>query len=301
MSKFKKLTFLKVLTTVAWADGEVTQSELNILKAFYRKFDLEKHELDELKPYLHAPISKNEKDQLYHQLIAELSTPGEKKEIVEALENMVQAHTRMKGNERELVDQFSEWLEKTSYTKRSLGRIRNLFQRTIFEHARDPNPDLEKYFKRQVLKRIELKSSHSGNATHLPEDKLYFLCLVGTLMASVAHVDNHFDPAEKKALKACLTDQFSLKGQELTLLFEVVEEQARKGFDFHEVITEINRLTSYNDRLHFMECLFAVAAADGEIAHEEAEEIRKITKAMRISHKTFIQAKVRVGKSITKN
>ena len=60
MSKFKKLTFLKVLTTVAWADGEVTQSELNILKTFYRKFDLSKSEIDELKPYLNAPISKKE-------------------------------------------------------------------------------------------------------------------------------------------------------------------------------------------------------------------------------------------------
>ena len=57
MSKFKKLTFLKVLTTVAWADGEVTQSELNILKSFYRKFNLDKNELDELKPFLNAPIS----------------------------------------------------------------------------------------------------------------------------------------------------------------------------------------------------------------------------------------------------
>ena len=61
MSNFKKLTFLKVLTTVAWADGEVSQSELNILKSFYRKFDLEKHELNELKPYLNAPISRKEK------------------------------------------------------------------------------------------------------------------------------------------------------------------------------------------------------------------------------------------------
>jgi len=300
MSKFKKLTFLKVLTTVAWADGEVSQSELNILKSFYKKFDLEKHELDELKPYLHAPVSKKEKDLLYRQMVAELSTPAEKKEIVMALENMVQVHTRMKGDERQLVDQFSQWLEKTSYTKRSFGRIRNLFQKTIFEHARDPDPDMEKYFKRRVLQKIELKSAHSGITSQLPEDKLYFLCLVGSLMASIAHVDGHFDPAEKKALKACLAGQFSLKGKELTLLFEVVEEQGRKGFDFHEVVTEINRLTSYNDRLHFMECLFAVAAADGDIVHAEAEEIRRITKAMRIPHKTFIQAKVRAGKPLKK-
>ncbi|MBT5472271.1 MAG: hypothetical protein HOK41_16830 [Nitrospina sp.] len=300
MSKFKKLTFLKVLTTVAWADGEVSQSELNILKSFYRKFDLDKHELDELKPYLHAPVSKKEKDLLYRQMIAELSTPTEKKEIVGALENMVQAHKRMKGDEKQLVDQFSEWLEKSSFTKRSFGRIRNFFQKTIFEHARDPNPDMEKYFKRRVLKKIELKSAHSGVVSQLPEDRLYFLCMVGTLMASIAHVDNEFDPAEKKALKKCLAEQFSLKGKELTLLLEVVEEQGKSDFDFHEVVTEINRLTSYNDRLHLMECLFAVAAADGNIAHDEAEEIRRITKAMRISHSIFIEAKVRAGKSIKK-
>ena len=298
MSKFKKLTFLKVLTTVAWADGEVSQSELNILKSFYRKFDLEKNELDELKPYLHAPISKKEKDLLYRQMIAELSTPAEKKEIMSALENMVQAHKRIKVEERKLVEQFSEWLEKTSFTKRSFGRIRNFFQKTIFEHARDPNPDMEMYFKRRVLKKIELKSSHSGVISKLPEDKLYFLCLVGTLMSSIAHVDNNFDPREKKALKAYLSEQFSLKGKELALVFEVVEEQGRNDFDFHEVISEVNRLSSYNDRLHFMECLFVVAAADGGIAHDEAEEIRRITKAMRISHNVFIESKVRAKKAL---
>ena len=159
---------------------------------------------------------------------------------------------------------------------------------------------MEKYFKRRVLKKIELKSSHSGIASQLPQEKLYFLCLVGTLLASIAHVDNHLDPSEKKALKACLAKQFELKVKELSMLFEVVEEQGREGFDFHEVVTEINRLTSYNDRLRFMDCLFEIAAADGEMAHEETEEIRRITKAMRIPHNIFIQAKVRIRKALNK-
>lgn len=287
------MTFLKVLTTVAWADGEVSQSELNILKTFYRKFDLEKHELDELKPYLLAPVLKKEKDDLYRQMIAELSSPAEKTEIMGALEAMVDAQKRVKNDERELISQFSDWLGKPSHTKKSFGRIRNLLQRTIFKQARDLNPDMEKYFKRRVLKKIELKSAHSRISTNLPDERLYFICLVGTLMAAVAHVDDHFDPAEKKALKRCLTDQFSLKGKELTLLFEVVEEQARQGFDFHEVAKELNRVASYNDRIHLMECLFEISIADGEMVHEEAEEVRRITKALRISHKTFIEYKVR--------
>ena len=287
------MTFLKVLTTIAWADGEVSQSEINIFKTFYRKFDLEKHELDELKPYLLSPIAKKEKDELYRQMIAELSSPEEKKEIMGALETMVEAHKRMKSEERELVNQFSEWLGKTSHTKRSFGRIKNLLQRTIFKHARDMNPDMEKYFKRRVLNKIELKSARSKTFTNLPEERLYFICLVGTLMAAVAHVDDHFDATEKKALKRCLTDQFSLEGKELALLFEVVEEQARQGFDFYEVTAELNRVTSYNDRIHLMECLFEVSIADGKMAHEEAEEIRRISKALRIPHKTFIECKVR--------
>jgi uncharacterized tellurite resistance protein B-like protein len=42
-----------------------------------------------------------------------------------------------------------------------------------------------------------------------------------------------------------------------------------------------------------MECLFEVSIADGKMAHEEAEEVRRITKALRIPHKTFIEHKVR--------
>jgi uncharacterized tellurite resistance protein B-like protein len=293
MSQFKKMTFLKVLTTIAWADGEVSQSEFNILKSFFRKFNLDNHELAELKPYLLSPIPKKEKDDLYRQMIADLSSPKEKAEIMDALEAMVAAHKRLKTDERELVNQFAEWLEKTSHTKRSLGRIRNFFQKTIFKQARDPDSDMEKYFKRRVLKKIELKSKHSKIPTNLSEEKLYLLCLIGTLMATIAHVDEQFDPAEKKALKHCLAEQFSLKGKELALLFEVVEEQARQGFDFHEVVTEMNRVASFNDRIHLMECLFEVSIADGEMAHEEVEEVRRITKALRIPHKTFIECKVR--------
>ena len=117
MSYFKKLTFLKVLTTIAWADGEVTQSELNILKSFYRKFDLDKDELAELRHYLAAPVSKKEQTELYDQLVHELSDENEKEEILTALESMEQATRRIGNEEKELVSQFRALLEKTSVKK----------------------------------------------------------------------------------------------------------------------------------------------------------------------------------------
>ena len=63
----------------------MTQSELNILKSFYRKFNLNKDELTELKHYLAAPVSKKEQKELYDQLIHELDSSKEKDEIPECL------------------------------------------------------------------------------------------------------------------------------------------------------------------------------------------------------------------------
>ena len=294
MSYFRKLTFLKVLTTIAWADGEITQSELNILKSFYRKFNLDKDELLELKHYLAAPISKKEQTELYDQLIHELDTSGEKEEVLEALEAMEQVGKRVGNEEKELVSQFRNLLQKSSITRRSLGKIRNLLGNTIFSHARDKNPDLEKYFKRQVLKKIELKTARQGIKMNLPDDKLYFICLFGALMAAIANIDGHFDEAEKKALKKALSDHFDFKAKELKILFEIISELVNHGFDFNEVTTELNNLTTYNEKVNMTDCMFAIGGADGELSHDEAEEIRRITKAIRIPHKVFIESKMKI-------
>ena len=97
MASFKNLTFLKVLATVAWADGEITESELNVLKKFYRKFNLEKRALDSLKPYLLAPIPKKEQDKLFRQLAAELDSESERQAVVAELEAMVNADQKIKA------------------------------------------------------------------------------------------------------------------------------------------------------------------------------------------------------------
>ena len=293
MSYFKKLTFLKVLTTIAWADGEMTQSELNILKSFYRKFNLGKDELSELKHYLAAPVSKKEQAELFDQLIHALDSSREKEEILGALETMEQASKQVGGEEKELVSQFRTLLQKSSITKRSLGKIRNLLGKTLFTHARDKNQDLEKYFKRKVLKKVELKTAKQGIKMNLPDDKMYFICLFGALLAAVANIDGHFDESEKKALKKSLSDQFDFKGKEFKILFEVISELVNHGFDFHEVTTELNNLMTYNEKVKMTDCMLAIGGADGELSHDEAEEIRKITKAIRIPHKVFIESKMK--------
>lgn len=293
MSHFKKLTFLKVLATIAWADGEVTNSEINIIKSFYRKFDLDHDQINELKPYLAAPIAKKEQDELFRQLAAELQSPRERKSIVRDLEEMAHSGGKIKEEEKALMEEISRLIHETSFTRRSFGKIRNLFQHTILQTARKRNARMDNYFKETVLRKVDAKIGGGRGKLDLDDDQMHFICLFGSLLASVAHVDDHFDETEKKALQSRLKERFTFNSMEMKILFEIIEEQAKEGFDRHEVVTEFNRQVSYNDRLNTVDCFFAIAAADGHISHEEMEEIRVITKTMRVPHKVFIKSKLK--------
>ena len=298
MASFKHLTFLKVLAVIAWADGEMTESEKNILKDFYRKFGLGKDEIRQLNPYLLAPIPKEDQERLFKQLAAELSSQREKDEIVTELESIANAHRDLKTEENELVEEFARMLKKTSFTKRSFGKVRNFFQATIFKPAHEKNPAVNRYFKNTILKKLELKVKGSGQEIDLESDEVYFVCLFGALLASVAQVDDHFHIEEEKALRQILIDRFELSPGEQEILFEVIKEQAWQGFDFHEVVTEFNRRVSYNDRVSAVDCFWAIAAADGEISHAENEEVRRITKAMHIPHQIFKESKKKFLKQL---
>lgn len=291
MASFKHLTFLKVLAVIAWADGEMTESEKNILKNFYRKFGLQKEDVRQLNPYLLAPTLKKEQERLFKQLAAELNSEREKEKIVAELEAIANAHRSLKTEENELVEEFIRLLKKTSFTQRSFGRVRNFFQATIFKPAHEKNPAVHRYFRNTILKKLELKMKGSGLKIDLESDQVYFICLFGALLASVAQVDEHFHEEERKALKKILNERFGFSAKEQQLLIEVTEEQARHGFDFYEVVTEFNSRVPYKDRVAAVDCFWAIAAADGAISYEENEEVRRITKAMHIPHQIFKESK----------
>ena len=298
MASFKHLTFLKVLAVIAWADGEMTESEKNILKNFYRKFGLGKEDIRQLNPYLLAPIPKPDQERLFKQMAAELDSQKEKDEIIAELESIANADRNMETEENELLEEFARMLKKTSFTRRSFGKVRNFFQATIFKSAHEKNPAVNQYFKNTILKKLELKMKGSEQKVDLEDDNVYFICLFGALLASVAQVDDHFHEEEKKALQKILKERFELSAGEQKLLLGVIEEQAKHGFDFHEVVTEFNSRVSYNDRVSAVDCFWAIAVADGEISHAENEEVRRITKAMHIPHQVFKESKKKFIKQL---
>ena len=56
---------------------------------------------------------------------------------------------------------------------------------------------------------------------------------------------------------------------------------------YQPFVRELDELATGDDKRKLLTLLFEVAAADGEISHEEHEEIRKISKALHLEHSEF--------------
>ena len=72
-------------------------------------------------------------------------------------------------------------------------------------------------------------------------------------------------------------------------------QRTKSGEVAHFRLTrEFSTSTMEEERVRFLDVLFAVADADGHVSHEEIEEIRRIAKSLNLTHKQFIGAKLKI-------
>ena len=74
----------------------------------------------------------------------------------------------------------------------------------------------------------------------------------------------------------------------------VAMEAATRGLDLFRLIQETKAILSVNKRKTLVESLFALALAEGKMTGEEIEEIRKIAYGLDLTHREFINAKLKV-------
>jgi hypothetical protein len=62
------------------------------------------------------------------------------------------------------------------------------------------------------------------------------------------------------------------------------------------LIAEYTGNMTFDERVHLLDTLFSVAAANGNLTHAELEELRGISSGMHLSHRQYIEAKIRTRK-----
>ena len=289
LTRADSLCLLKVLIAASWVDSRLSQAELNYVKALAQRFRLTHTDWLELEPYLEDPPSEREVDGLFKDLLSRIATPGARKEVVQHLQEILNADALMTAEEHDFLEQYAFLLREASTVELLAKRMKSLFQRK----AKPPVLDLDEFVRNKVLFKLRRKL---GSDEITPE--MYRACLVGGLMALVAQADGEIDQRELEEIRHQLETRAHFSPEALQVLMTILGDVSARGLDRSRLIAGLSRDASLTDKVELLDLLFAVASANGSLTHAELEELRSISAGFNLSHRQYIDAKLRVRQSL---
>jgi len=275
---------LRVLLSAAWADSDLSPSELNYIKNLARRFNLDDEEWFALQPYLEDSPGAGETEAIVDDFLSG-NTPEEHRAAAAHVRAILEADGQIGGEERAFLEQFEELLGGTSSLNFLLQRIQGLLKSAPSR----PTVDLDEFLRNKILFKLRRRTVN-GEVT--PE--MHRLALIGGLMGIVAQADGEIDERELGVIRRELNSRGLFEDDTLDVLIHIIGEESVRGLDRYRLVTEYCQDCSLEDRKELLNLLFLVAAADGALTHTELEELRSISSALQLSHKEYINAKVRV-------
>jgi uncharacterized tellurite resistance protein B-like protein len=127
----------------------------------------------------------------------------------------------------------------------------------------------------------------------LEPDRARFMAAFAFLLGRVASADLKVSDDEVQAIERLIIERCRLEPAQAILVVQMAKTQNLLfgGTENYLVAREFNQIATHEQRLGLLECLFAVAAADGSISVVEDNEIRRISNELHLTHDEFIQAR----------
>lgn len=116
----------------------------------------------------------------------------------------------------------------------------------------------------------------------LPPDRARHLAAFAYVLARVAHADLRITETESEKMHGLVRDHAHLSEEEAALAVEIAKSQARLlgGTENYVVTREFREISTREQRVELLDCLYAVAAADGSISSQESTEIAMVAEEL---------------------
>jgi len=153
---------------------------------------------------------------------------------------------------------------------------------------------MDDFLKNKIYYDVRRRLEQENIPTEIPEVELRRLSLAGGLMARVAYADNQVSEAESQIILGALQKYWGKSQVEAAVIAECSAAEITKDIDYYRLTREFFDATTEDERVRFLDVLFAVAAGDGQASFAEIEEIRTISQGLLLTHKQFIDAKLKL-------
>lgn len=112
-------------------------------------------------------------------------------------------------------------------------------------------------------------------------------------MIEMSRADHGVDEREQALIANALTKVFGLSAAQVSELLEHAEASADDATSLYEFTAVLNEQFDQAEKTHFVEQLWRIAYADGELEKHEAHLVRKVADLLHLRHREYIGAKLR--------
>jgi uncharacterized tellurite resistance protein B-like protein len=114
------------------------------------------------------------------------------------------------------------------------------------------------------------------------------------LLSRVAHADLSIGEDETRAMERIVQERGGLPEEQAVIVVHMAKTQSLLfgGTENFLVTREFNKIASSEQKRTLLDCLFAVASAEGRISSAEETTIRKIASELQLSHADYIAVKL---------
>ncbi|VAW54739.1 hypothetical protein MNBD_GAMMA07-954 [hydrothermal vent metagenome] len=149
-----------------------------------------------------------------------------------------------------------------------------------------------------MLKKIQSffeKNFIAQGTTGEPSEQQLNLSAAALLIEMVVQ-DDEISESEVVEVKASLITQFGLSETAADSLYQLAHEEKEQATDYYQFTRLIAEHYTQRRKIELVESLWRVAFADQILHKYEEQMVRRISDLIHVSHKDFIQAKLRAEK-----
>lgn len=132
----------------------------------------------------------------------------------------------------------------------------------------------------------------AGQLEALEPARARFLAAFAYVLSRVAHADSHVSEHETDEMSEIVQGLGHLPEEQAAMVVEIAKSQARLfgGTEDYLVTREFREVATKEQRLELLDCLFAVAAADGAISTIEESQTGQIAKELGFTQPEYAAA-----------
>ncbi len=298
----------KVLVAAAWADGELDNEEVNIMKDLLYRLPqgatsnnsyYTEQEWAQIEMYLDSPVPPEERARLIADLQAALQTDEDKALVLNALDELIRADGFISSEDEAVVDEIRLSMNDVNFGM--MAKLSSLLsgprQRRGQALAEAPNREkyLDEFINNKVYYGVRRRLDiGEGVQIDIDDIRLRRLSAVGGLLARVAQIDLPITDSEFDTMVVMLQKYWDLSPTEAVFVAEVAVSEITPNMDSVRLAREIHSAVQPEQVPDFLDLLFAVASADGYVSNGEIDAIYEISRTFSLPHKTFIDAKMKI-------